>query len=135
MAAASLTAATYTVVARRVARHVLPLAAMAILLPASAVPYWTAALVAGQLRWFIPLPALLAIAVSAAVAALAAPFLVLAGLREVPAARAAMLGTLEPVVTVSLSVLLLRDAMTPIRAAGIAIVICGVTALHVRRSV
>ncbi len=131
---ATLTAAIYMVVARRVVRDVLPVTAMAILGPATAVTYWGVGLAAGMVRLAIPFPALLAILGSAALANLAAPLLLLSGLRAMPAARAAMLGTLEPVVTVSLSVILLRDALTPLRALGMAIVIGGIAVLHARRA-
>ncbi len=131
---ATVTAALYMVVARRVVRDVLPVTAMAIMGPASALVYWGAGLAAGMLGLTMPVPALLAILGSAALANLAAPVLLLSGLRALPAARAAMLGTLEPVVTVCLSVVLLGDVLTPLRAAGIAIVIGGIAVLHARRS-
>jgi drug/metabolite transporter (DMT)-like permease len=57
---------------------------------------------------------------------------VLAGLRSLPAARAAMLGTLEPVITVVLSVLLLDDRLTAVRALGMAIVIGGIALVQAR---
>ncbi len=131
---ATLTAAIYMVVARRVVRDVLPIAAMAVLAPASAMTYWGAGLAAGTIRLGMPFPALLAILGSAALANLAAPLLLLSGLRAMPAARASMLGTLEPVVTVCLSVVLLGDALTPLRTVGIAIVIGGIAVLHARRT-
>ncbi len=129
---ATLLSAVYIVVARRLMRDVHPLAAMAVLLPASAAVYWSAGLATRQLMFAFPLPAFLAVLGSAVTAALTAPLLVLSGLRTIPAARAAMLGMLEPVVTVSLSILLLGDLMTPLRAVGIAIVISGIAVLHIR---
>ena len=96
--------------------------------------YWAAALTAGQLTLAMPVPAFAAVLGIALLANLIAPILLLSGLRAMPAVRAAMLGTLEPVVTVALSVLLLGDAMTPLRALGIAAIIGAITTLHIRRS-
>jgi drug/metabolite transporter (DMT)-like permease len=129
----TLLSAVYIVVARRLMRDVLPLAAMAVLLPVSACVYWSVGLVTRQLMFTFPLPAFLAVLGSALTAVLTAPLLVLTGLRTITAARAAMLGMLEPVITVGLSILLLGDFMTPLRAVGIVIVISGIAVLHVRR--
>jgi drug/metabolite transporter (DMT)-like permease len=129
----TLISALYIVTARRLMRDVSPLAAMAVMLPSSAVVYWCAGLATGQLVYPIAAPAVLAIVGTGAATSVAA-LLQLGGLRRIAAARAAILGTLEPVVTVCLSVLLLRDLMTPLRAAGIAIVIAGIAILQLRRS-
>ncbi len=133
IAIGTLISALYIVTARRLMRDVSPLAAMAVILPASAVVYWGAGLATGQIVYPIAAPAVLAIMGTSA-AASAGSFLQLGGLRRIAAARAAILGMLEPVVTAGLSVLLLRDLMTPLRAAGIAIVICGIALLQLRRS-
>ncbi len=130
----TLTAGLYMVVARRIVRDIEPVIAMAILAPASAVTYWAVGLATGQLQVNMPPAAIAATLGSAALANIAAPLLLLSALRSVPAARAAMLGTLEPVVTVSLSVLFLGDTMTALRALGIAIVIGGIAVLQARRS-
>ncbi len=134
LAVSTLTAALYMVAARRIVRDVEPMTAMAVLAPASAAIYWFAGLVTGQLQLSMPPAAIGATLGSAALATIAAPLLLLSALRSVPAARAAMLGTLEPVVTVSLSVALLGDSMTALRALGIVIVIGGIAVLHARRS-
>jgi len=134
LAVSTLTAALYMVVVRRIVRDVEPVTAMAVLAPASAVIYWAAGLSTGQLHLSMPPAAIGATLGSAALANIAAPLLLLSALRTVPAARAAMLGTVEPVITVSLSVIFLGDTMTLLRALGIAIVIGGIALLHVRRS-
>ena len=134
LAVSTLTAALYMVVARRIVRDTQPVAAMAILAPASALTYWAVGLAAGQIRLDMPPAAIGATLGSAALANIVAPLLLLSALRSVPAARAAMLGTLEPVVTVSLSVWFLGDTMTALRALGIVIVIGGIAMLQVRRS-
>jgi drug/metabolite transporter (DMT)-like permease len=134
VAAGTLISALYVVVARRVVRDVSPIDAMAVILPVSALVYWIAGLATRQLIYPVPAPAALAIVGSAAAASVVAPLLQLWGLRAVPAVRTAILGTLEPVVTAGLSVAVLGDHMTPLRAAGIAVVIGGIAVLHLRRT-
>jgi drug/metabolite transporter (DMT)-like permease len=134
LAVSTLTAGLYMVVARRIVRDVEPVTAMAILAPASALTYLAVALAAGQLQVTLPPAVLAATLGSAALANIVAPLLLLSALRSVPAARAAMLGTLEPVVTVSLSVLFLGDRLTALRTLGIVIVIGGIALLQARRS-
>jgi drug/metabolite transporter (DMT)-like permease len=134
LAVSTLTAGLYMVVARRLVRDVEPVTAMAILAPATAATYWGVGAATGQLQLSMPATALGATLGSAALANIAAPLLLLSALRSVPAARAAMLGTLEPVVTVSLSVIFLGDTMTALRALGIAIVIGGIAMLQARRA-
>lgn len=134
LAVSTLTAALYMVVVRRIVRDVEPVTAMAILAPASAATYWCVGAATSQLQLSMPLVATVATLSSAAMANLVAPLLLLSALRSVPAARAAMLGSLEPVVTISLSVIFLRDTITPLRALGVAIVIGGIALLQVRRA-
>jgi drug/metabolite transporter (DMT)-like permease len=134
LAVATMTAALAMIVLRWMVRRIEPVTAMAILAPASAVIYWSVGLAAGQLDLRMPAVALVAILGLAVLANLSAPLLLLSGLKSVQAARASILGTLEPVVTVSLSVLFLSDAVTPLRALGIAIVIGGIALLHVQQS-
>lgn len=130
---ATMTSALYYVVARRVVRDAGPVAAMGVILLGAAVVFSAAAAFTGELSLGYPPQALLAIAATGVTASLVAPLLLLAGLRFLPAARAAMLGTLEPVITVVLSVLLLDDRLTPVRAVGMAIVIGGIALVQVRR--
>jgi len=61
-----------------------------------------------------------------------ASLLVLIALRTLAATRTAMLGMLEPVVTVVLSVAVLADRMTWPRLAGIVIVLGGITVFYAR---
>jgi drug/metabolite transporter (DMT)-like permease len=133
ISAATLSFALYLIIARRLLQDVHPLTAMAVLLPVSAAAFCGAALHQGQLRIDIPLPALLATLGSATLAGLIGPLLQFSGLRSTSAARTAMLGMLEPVVTVLLSILLLNDVMTLLRAVGIAIVMGGIITLQLRR--
>ena len=131
--AATLGAAFYLVAQRRLVRDVAPLTVLAVVLPSSAAVYWSAGLVTRSIHLAMPLPAILAVA-AATVAGALASFVLLVALQVTPATRASMLGMLEPVVAVVLSVLLLGDTMTWLRAAGIAIVLSGITLLQLRRA-
>jgi drug/metabolite transporter (DMT)-like permease len=131
LAAGTLGSAFYLVAQRRYVRDVSPLGVLSVVLPSSAAIYWTAGFATRQLHLAMPLPALLAVG-SATIAGSLASFLVLLALQVTPAARTAALGMLEPVVAVVLSVLLLGDLMTWLRALGIAIVVTGIGLLHAR---
>ncbi|HET8998212.1 MAG TPA: DMT family transporter [bacterium] len=131
LAAGTLGSAFYLVAQRRYVRDVSPLGVLSVVLPSSAAIYWTAGLATRQLHLAMPLPALLAVG-SVTIAGSLASFLVLLALQVTPAARTAALGMLEPVVAVVLSVLLLGDLMTWLRALGIAIVVAGIGLLHAR---
>jgi drug/metabolite transporter (DMT)-like permease len=131
LGAATLASASYLVIQRRVVRDVPPVMMLAVIQLSSAAVYWIA--VAATHASLAPLapPALAAIVTSACTASIAS-FLVLIALRTLAATRTAMLGMLEPVVTVILSVVLLADAMTWPRIAGIVTVLAGITTFYWR---
>lgn len=128
---ATLASAFYLVVQRRVVRDVPPLMILAVIQSSSAAVYWAGVAVTRQAVAPLPSPALVAIVASAFAASIAS-FLVLLALRTLAATRTAMLGMLEPVVTVVLSVALLADTMTWLRLAGIVIVLTGITTFYGR---
>lgn len=132
LATATLASAFYLVATRRLVRDVSPLYVLSVVLLSSAAVYWGAGLAVRQIHLSMPLPALLAVAGATAAMSLGS-FLVLVALQVTPATRTAMLGMLEPVVTVVLSISLLGDLMTWLRAVGIAIVLSGIMVLHLRR--
>src|SRR5579864_90546 len=131
LGAATLASASYLVIQRRVVRDVPPVMMLAVIQLSSAAVYWIA--VAATHASLAPLapPALAAIVTSACTASTAS-FLVLIALRTLAATRTAMLGMLEPVVTVILSVALLADTMTWPRLAGIVTVLAGITTFYWR---
>ncbi|HET7266349.1 MAG TPA: DMT family transporter [bacterium] len=128
---ATLASAFYLVMQRRVVRDVPPLMILAVIQLSSAGVYWAAVAVTRQAVLPVPAAALAAI-VGSAFAASVASFLVLLALRTLAATRTAMLGMLEPVVTVVLSVALLADTMTWLRLAGIVTVLAGITTFYWR---
>lgn len=131
---ATIASAFYLVAQRRLVRDVGPLEVLSVILPASAAVYWALGVATGGIHLAMPLPALLATGGGAIVGSLGSLFVLIA-LQVTPATRAAMLGMFEPVVTVGLSVLLLGDVMTWLRALGIAIVLVGIALLHLRQIV
>ena len=131
LGAATLASASYLVIQRRVVRDVPPVMMLAVIQLSSAAVYWVAAAATHASLAPLALPALAAIVASAFGASIAS-FLVLIALRTLAATRTAMLGMLEPVVTVILSVALLADPMTWPRLAGIVIVLAGITTFYWR---
>ena len=129
---ATLMYAFYIVAQRRIVQDVSPLRVLSVVLPSSATVYWVAGYATRQIHLSVALPALAAVA-GATIASSLGYFLLLTALKVTPVTHASMLGMLEPVVTVVLSVLLLGDLMTWLRAIGIAIVLGGIVVLHIRR--
>ncbi|HLW48689.1 MAG TPA: DMT family transporter [bacterium] len=131
LGAATIASAAYLIIQRRLVRYVPPFTVMAVIQLCSAVVYWSAGLATGQARVLPPAPAFVAIGASALSASLAS-LLVLTALRTLAATRTAMLGMLEPVVTVALSVALLNDTMTWARVVGIVTVLAGIAMFYLR---
>ena len=117
---------TFILVSERVMASAPPVAASAVMMSGTAVALCVIAGVQGRLA----LPGTLdAWAVSAGIAVIptmVAISLFLAGLPRIGAARAALLSTLEPVVTVSLAVTFLGDRFSALQAAGGALVLAAV---------
>jgi len=131
LGAATLASAFYLVIQRRVVRDVPPVMMLAVIQLSSAAVYWIAVAVTREPLSPPAQPAMIAMVTSAFTASIAS-FLVLIALRTLAATRTAMLGMLEPVVTVILSVALLSDAMTWPRLAGIVTVLGGITTFYWR---
>jgi drug/metabolite transporter (DMT)-like permease len=131
LGAATLASALYLVIQRRLVRDVHPLVVLVFIQTGSAAVYWTAAAATGQIGTMPSAPAAIAIAGSAVLSSVAS-LLALIALRSLTATRTAMLGMLEPVVTVVLSVALLADHMTPARLAGVVTVLGGIAVFYRR---
>jgi drug/metabolite transporter (DMT)-like permease len=134
LASATLASAFYLVAQRRLVRDISPLGLLSVVLPSSAAVYWGVGLALTQINLSMSPSAFLAV-MGTTVAASLGSWLVLVALQETPAAHAAMLGMLEPIVTVLLSVSFLGDVMTWTRAAGIGVVLSAIAALHVHRTI
>jgi len=130
----TISAGLYAVAARRVLQNVEPLAALNVLLGTSGAVFTLVALVTGQ--WKLPAhpPALWATAASGMAAGVIAPMLMLHAFRRLQAAHVAVLSSFEPVVTVSLGVLLLNDRLSLIQLLGGLCIIGGIAMLQFLRT-
>ena len=130
----TISAGIYAVAARRVLQDVEPLAALNVLLATSGLIFAVVATLTGQ--WGLPAyrPALWATVASGFLAGVFAPLLLLHGFRRLPAAHVAVLSSFEPVVTVSLGVLLLHDRLSAIQVLGGLCIIGGIATLQVLRT-
>ena len=128
--AAPLIYTTFILVSERVMTSVPPVAASAVMMSATGVVLCVVALFSGQL--LLPAsPQQWGISVGIAVVpTMIAISLFLAGLPRVGAARAALISTLELVVTVSLAVVLLGDRFTLLEAVGGVLVLSAVVVVQ-----
>ena len=120
----------YILIGERVMLDTAALSASTLVISGSAITWTIAWLIRGPLSW--PPTAL---AWSMIIAILLVPtiggtVLFLAGLPRIGGARAALLSTLEPVVTVALATILLRDRLGPAQVIGGALVIASVVILE-----
>ncbi len=131
---ATLASAVYAVAARRILKDVAPVAAFSILLPISTLVFILVSLIIGE--WQIPpdTVSLAATAASGLFAGVLGPLLLLHGLRRLPATHVAMLGTFEPVVTVLLGVVVMKDRLSAVQGLGTLVILGGITALHIPQS-
>lgn len=130
----TVSAGLYAVTARRVLQNVEPLAALNVLLATSGLIFAFVATLTGQ--WGLPAhtPALWATAASGMLAGVLAPLLMLHAFRRLAAAHVAVLSSFEPVVTVSLGVILLNDRLSVIQALGAVCIVGGIAILQVLRT-
>lgn len=117
---------TFILVSERVMAAAPPVAASAVMMSGTAVALCVIAGVEGRLALPRTLDAWAVSAGIAVIPTMVAISLFLAGLPRIGAARAALLSTLEPVVTVSLAVTLLGDRFSPLQAAGGLLVLAAV---------
>ena len=128
--AAPLMYTTFILVSERVMRSAPAVAASALMFSATAVVLCVVAAIEGRLA--LPeTPAAWAVSVGIAVVpTMVAISLFLAGLPRIGAARASLLSTLEPVVTVSLAVVLLGDRFSLLQAVGGVLVLLAVVVVQ-----
>lgn len=117
---------TFILVSERVMAAAPPVAASAVMMSGTAVALCVIAGVEGRLALPRTLDAWAVSAGIAVIPTMVAISLFLAGLPRIGAARAALLSTLEPVVTVSLAVTLLGDRFSLLQAAGGLLVLAAV---------
>jgi drug/metabolite transporter (DMT)-like permease len=101
---------------------------------AATVTLMAAALVTGNLQWSVTPKAWAAILASAIFSTFLSNLLFFAGIRETSSSRAAILCTFEPVVSVALGVILLREILTPLQFFGITMIIIAVIIINMLKS-
>jgi drug/metabolite transporter (DMT)-like permease len=130
--AASVTYTTYILVSDRIIGAIDPFALAALVLTGAAASFTVTGLFTGSLDLSLPADAwlwLLLIALVSTVLAVSAFF---AGLRLVGPSEAAILSTLEPVVTVGLAYAVLGERLAPAQLFGGALVLAAVVLLQLR---
>lgn len=111
--------------AGRVARRVPPMEAAGIVATGTAAVFLVAGAVSGGLDFRLPAGAWVAMGAMGVFSTLLGGAAYFAGLARVPATRAAVLTTVEPVVTSAAAAAFLREALTPWQIAGGALVVAG----------
>jgi drug/metabolite transporter (DMT)-like permease len=128
--------AAYLVAGEKVLAGVDSIAATALVMLMAAVVYWVAAFIQGSPR--VPsTPAVLAGLVGLAIVATVIPITTLfSSMRHIGAADASLVSTLEPVLTVALSSLIIGERLGPAQLAGGALILAAVVMLGIveRRS-
>jgi drug/metabolite transporter (DMT)-like permease len=127
-AGAAVIYTVYILVGEGVTSRTAAIPAATVIMLAAACVYGAAAAVEGA-RWpetSVGWGAVGAVAVLSTVVAMVGFF---AGMRRIGATEAATLSTLEPVVTLLLAAAILGEAVTPLQAAGVALVLAAVVAL------
>ncbi|HLJ61765.1 MAG TPA: DMT family transporter [bacterium] len=127
---ASASYSAYIIAARVLLRSVPPVAASAIVIAAAGTTFGIYGAASGTLRLSMSIPAYAAIAGMAVVSTVLAIGAFFAGLERVGASRAAILSTVEPVVTLALAAAVLGERLAPVQVAGGACILGAVFLLH-----
>lgn len=120
----------YIIISRLTLRHVSPVAASAVIMPAACVAFALYGGLGGQIRFELPVRAYAAIGGMALVSTVLAIVAFFAGLKRVGASRTAILSTFEPIVTVLLGAALLGERLAPGQLAGGAFILSSVFLLY-----
>jgi drug/metabolite transporter (DMT)-like permease len=118
----------YIIAGAWLGRRVTALAMSTIVISSAAVVFVAAALVQG-IRWPHGPAGWLAVVAIALLSTVAAITLYFAGLARIGPTRAATLSTLEPLVTVTLAAVVLGEMISPVQAAGGALILAAVVLL------
>ncbi len=128
--AASLSYTAYLLYGKKVVRSHPPLVSTAFVLTFAAAGFTLYGLAAGGLRIDFPAISWVWIGAMALVSTSMGILFLFAGLKRIEAGKASIISTLEVVVTVCLSALLLGDVLTPFQVAGGLMIMAGVIILQ-----
>jgi drug/metabolite transporter (DMT)-like permease len=130
--AAAVAYSTYILVADTVVPKIDPFLLSALIATGGAVTFWLAGIVRGGLTLSLPAHGWLDIAGIVLVSTVLPVVTFLLGLARVGAATASIVSCFEPVVTVSLAMLLYGERLGPAQLAGGALVLCAVILLQAK---
>ena len=128
--AAAVSYSVYLLFSDRVLRTVDPLIGTTVICTSAGVSYLLVGLLDGSLQSFLPLQAWLPLIGMAFFSTFMAMLCLFAAIRIIGAARTSIISTLEPLVTVLLSVLFLSETLLPLQWAGGALIMGGILLLE-----
>ena len=120
----------YVVLARGVAQRIAPESVAAHVFAGAALGFTGAAIAAGKLPWSASAAAFGYAAALAVLSTLLPILLFLKGLRLIGAAKAGIIGTLEPLTTVALAAVILGSSLTGLQVFGGALILAASVAIH-----
>ena len=128
--AAAVSYSVYLLFSDRVLRTVDPLIGTTVICTSAGVSYLLVGLLDGSLQSFLPLQAWLPLIGMAFFSTFMAMLCLFAAIRIIGAARTSIISTLEPLVTVLLSVLFLSETLLPLQWAGGSLIMGGILLLE-----
>ena len=129
---AAVSYALYLLFSAQVLKTVDPLVGTAVICTSAAGAYLAYGLASASLQTALPLQAWLALAGMAILSTFVAMLCLFAAIRAIGAARASIISTLEPLVTVVLSMLLLAETLLPLQLLGGGLILAGILLLEWR---
>ncbi|WP_425058415.1 hypothetical protein SCACP_30660 [Sporomusa carbonis] len=127
---AALVYSVYIVVGNRLLKNVNPSVTTTYVCAAAAIVFLLAGTVTGELILNLPAQGWLAITAIALFPTIIAILTFFAGMSRVGPTNASIISTMEPVMTVLLSVALLSEKITPLQIGGGILILCGVLILQ-----
>lgn len=128
--AAAVSYSVYLLFSDKVLRTVDPLIGTTVICTSAGVSYLLVGLLDGSLQSFLPLQAWLPLIGMAFFSTFMAMLCLFAAIRSIGAARTSIISTLEPLVTVLLSVFFLSETLLPLQWAGGALIMGGILLLE-----
>ncbi len=128
---AAVTYACYIVVGNRVLKNVDPLITTTYVCAAAAITFMITGFIMNNIIYTLPLQGWLAILGIAVFATLIGVLGFFAGMRRIGATNASIISTIEPVITVILSAILLEEKVTLTQAGGGVLILAGIIVLQI----
>ena len=127
---AAITYSVYIVVGNRLLKNTDTLLISGYICSSAAIVYTATGLATGSLQFSLPHSAWLSIVAIAIFPTIIGIIFFFAGLKKIGPTNAAIISTLEPVITVILSILLLGESITLSQLGGGIMILCGITLLQ-----